>query len=217
MSDKQSLDQAVWQEHGHRAWDGYMGQVRKKEESKGQSWCKEDFPTGRDRGKARESHSGVRGQERSRWTCCCLPQLQPWLRSGSCLCLSGGHWRLCGLSDLPCPSQRGEQVSALCKSGPDCFHCTVESKFAVISVQVIKLNVNLCWSSWKESWEEQLRASRVRVWMGLCYGWPVIAYAFVFKISTSAVGIACWDLGAWSYKDPWNLWRIASCRYVTVP
>ena len=147
MSDKQSLGQAVWQEEGHRARDGYVGRVRKKEERKGQSGCKEDYPTGRDRGKARESPSGARGQERSKWNCCCLPQLQPRVRSWGCLCLPSGHWRWCGLSGLPCPSQGAERGSALCKPGPDCFHCTVESKFAVISVQVIKLNVNLCRSS----------------------------------------------------------------------
>lgn len=37
-------------------------------------------------------------------------------------------------------------------SRPSSFHCSGESKFAVISVPVIKLNVNLCWSSWKENW-----------------------------------------------------------------
>lgn len=37
MSDKQSLGLAVQQEQGHRAWGGYIGRVRKKEESKGQS------------------------------------------------------------------------------------------------------------------------------------------------------------------------------------
>lgn len=31
--------------------------------------------------------------------------------------------------------------------------------------------------------------------MGVCYAWPVLAYAFVFKMNTSAVGVACWDLG----------------------
>lgn len=37
MSDKQSLERAVWPEQGPQARDGYMGWVRKKEESKGQS------------------------------------------------------------------------------------------------------------------------------------------------------------------------------------
>lgn len=215
MSGKQSLGQAVWQEQGPQAWDEYMGWVRKKEECKGQSWSKEDFPTGRGRGKARESSSGAKGQEQSKRACCCLPQLQPWVRSWGCLCLSRGHWRWCWLSDLPCPSWRGERGSALWKPGPDHFHCTVESKFAVISAQVIKLNVNPCWSSWKLR-RTTHRAGRVRVRMGICYGWPVIAYAFVFKMNTSAIDIACWDLGTWSYKDPWNLWRIASGRSVTL-
>lgn len=62
----------------------------------------------------------------------------------------------CGLPDFSCLSGRREQGSAVCTAVPSSFHCSGESKFAVISVPVIKLNVNLCWSSWKESWKEQL-------------------------------------------------------------
>lgn len=136
----QSLGQAVWLEQGPWAWDGYIGCVRKKEESKGQSW---DIPTGRDKGKATVG----------RVIAVDLLLLAPEV--GGCFCVSSGHWRWCGLPDF-CLSERGGQGTAVCAPGPSCFHCSGESKFAVISVPVIKLNVNLCWSSWKESWKEQL-------------------------------------------------------------
>jgi len=118
-----------------------------------------------------------------------------------CLCISSGHWRWCGLSDLPCPSRRGEQGSALCKPGPDCFHCTVESEFAVISVQSDKAECKPALELLEGKLKRTHRAGRVRVWVGICYGSPVIACAFVFRMNTSAAGIACWDLGAWPYKD----------------
>lgn len=67
--------------------------------------------------------------------------------AGGHFCVSSVHWRWCGLPDFSCLSERGERGSAVCTPGPSCFHCSGESKFAVIFVPVIKLNVNLCWSS----------------------------------------------------------------------
>lgn len=65
---------------------------------------------------------------------------------GGCFCVSSGDWRWWGLPGF-CLSERGGQGTAVCAPGPSCFHCSGESKLAVISVPVIKLNVNLCWSS----------------------------------------------------------------------
>lgn len=130
------------------------------------------------------------------------------------VCVSCGHWGWCGLADLSCPSQRGEQGSALCKQGPGCFHCTVESKLAVISVQVIMLKVNLCWSSWKKSWEQQLTEQQGESIDGsmLCLACYCICFCFqneYFSSWCSLLGFRC-------YKDLWNWWTTASCTYVTV-
>lgn len=71
-----------------------------------------------------KSPSGVRCWELLKWGRCCSSQ-------GSSLPRGAGGC----LSSLPLPSQL--------KPDPGSFHCTAESKFAVISVQVIKGNVNL--------------------------------------------------------------------------
>lgn len=113
-----------------------------------------------------------------------MTYLQPWWAVGS-VCpqqVLGAAWA--GWLSSPALPQ--------CQPGPSCFHCTAESKFAVISIQVIRESKSCVGGVARRAEENKSESRQGERRHGVCYGWHVVC-ACVLKMNTLVLPAACWD------------------------
>lgn len=77
-----------------------------------------------------------------------------------------------------------------CQPGPSCFHCTAESKFAVISIRVIRETKSCVGAVARRAEENKSESRQGERRHGVCYGWCV---ARVLQMNTLVLPAACWD------------------------
>lgn len=105
-----------------------------------------------------------------------------------------GQWALCPQQVLGAVWAGWLSSPALprCQPGPSCFHCTAESKFAVISIQVIRRTKSCVGAVARRAEETKSESRQGERRDGVCYGvkWSKwIAWCFLQPAGTWVPGV----------------------------